>query len=330
MNLELDYFLYDYLMSYYLDIIKVVISMKISRLMEIIIILLNRGTITAKELAERFEVSRRTIYRDIDELSSAGIPVYMSKGKGGGISLLENYTLDKTILSNEEKNNIIFALETLEATKQLQIDNTLEKLRGIFGESDSADWVDVDFTHWGSDKEINTRFEEIKSAILRQKILKFKYVNAKNIKSDRTVKPYKIIFKGQTWYLSAFCCEKECARTFKITRMRDVKAIDNHFERKEISKFFKGLEKNQDFTIVTLKLRFTSDMFYRIVDYFNEDEILEEPEGTYLVNAEFPYDEWVYSYILSYGDNIEVVEPEFIREEAKKRINNMIKKYNLS
>lgn len=304
--------------------------MKVNRLMEIIIILLNRSTVTSKELAERFEVSQRTIYRDIEELSSAGIPVYMSKGKGGGISLLENYTLDKAILSDDEKNSIIFALETLETTKQLRINNTLEKLKGIFGNSGYVDWVDVDFTYWGSSKEINTRFEEIKSAILKQKILKFKYVNAENIKSDRTVKPYKIIFKGQAWYLWAFCCDKKLARLFKITRMREVKGINESFERGELSKLFEKVEEHNNINMVKLKLRFSENMFYRIVDYFNEDEILQEPEGTYLVTTEFPYNEWVYSYILSYGNSVEVIEPGFIREEVGERIQGMLKKYNLS
>jgi predicted DNA-binding transcriptional regulator YafY len=301
--------------------------MKINRLMEIIIILLNRGTVTAKELSERFNVSQRTIYRDIDELSTAGIPVYMSKGKGGGISLLENYTLDKTILSEDERGNIIFALKTLGATQQLQIDNTIEKLKSIFGNINSIDWVDVDFSHWGSNGDIDRRFEEVKTAILKQKILEFKYVNSKNIKSDRVVKPYKIIFKGQAWYLLGFCCEKECFRVFKITRMREVKTIDKNFERKEISKYFKKTKSDYEFNTVTLKLRFNSNMLYRIIDYYNENQILQEPDGSYLVTAEFPYDEWVYSHILSYGDSVEVIEPEYVVEEVKKRLKNMFKKY---
>jgi predicted DNA-binding transcriptional regulator YafY len=314
-------------MSYYFWYNKDGDDMKVNRLMEIIMILLNRGSITSKELAERFNVSQRTIYRDIDELSGAGIPVYMTKGKGGGISLLENYTLSKTILSDDEKNSIIFALKTLEVTKQLQVDNTLEKLRGVFGTTDSADWVEVDFTHWGSNKDTDTKFEEIKAAILKQKILEFKYVNSKNIRSNRTVKPYKIIFKGQEWYLLAFCCEKECARLFKITRMRNVKATNGGFERKKISKLFENTKNDYKPNVVKLQLRFNSNMLYRIVDYYSEDQILEESEGTYLVTTEFIYDEWVYSYILSYGDNIEVVEPEFIRVEVKQRIKNMLKTY---
>ncbi|WP_027623797.1 helix-turn-helix transcriptional regulator [Clostridium lundense] len=301
--------------------------MKINRLIEIIIILLNKETVTAKELSERFNVSQRTIYRDIEELSSSGIPVYMSKGRYGGISLLDNYTLDKTILSEDEKGNIIFALKTLEATKQLKIDNTLDKIGSIFGKINSVDWVQVDFTPWGSDGDVDRRFDEIKSSILKQKILKFKYVNSQNIKSQRTVKPYKIIFKGQAWYLLAYCCDKEAGRIFKITRMRDVGSIDSHFERKEISKFFNKDKDDYKVTMIKLKLKFNSNMLYRIIDYYDEEQISKNLDGTYLVIVEFPYDEWVYSHILSYGDDVEVIEPAFIREEVKSRIKSMMGKY---
>lgn len=302
-------------------------DMKINRMMEIIIILLNRKTITSKELSERFDVSQRTIYRDIDELSSAGIPVYMTKGKGGGISLLENYTLNKAIFSDKERENIIFALKTLDASNQVQIDNTLEKMKSIFGNTDFVDWLEVDFSQWGNNVEEDIRFEKIKEATLNQKVLEFKYINSKNIKSHREVKPYKIMFKAQSWYLLGFCLEKKADRVFKITRMRDVKVTDISFERKELGKYFKKPERDYTFNTIILKFRVNSNMFYRIIEYYNEDQIVKESEATYLITAEYPYDEWIYSYILSYGDNIEIIEPEFVREEVKKRIKNMFGKY---
>jgi predicted DNA-binding transcriptional regulator YafY len=301
--------------------------MKINRLIEIVIILLNKETVTAKELGERFNVSQRTIYRDIEELSASGIPVYMNKGKGGGISLLENYTLNKAMLSEEEKGNIIFALKTLGATKKVEIDNTLEKLGSIFGSINFIDWIGVDFNPWGVVGNSDKRFEEIKRAILAQKILEFYYVDSKNAKSHRSVKPYKLIFKGQSWYLLGFCCDKEQGRVFKITRMREVKASEITFERKESSDLFNYNYSNPNFTMITLKLRFKADMFYRLIDYYDENQMLKEEENTYLVTAEFPYDQWIYSHILSYGDSVEVVEPQFIKDEIKRRLLSMLEKY---
>ncbi|WP_053956744.1 helix-turn-helix transcriptional regulator [Inediibacterium massiliense] len=303
--------------------------MKINRLMEIIIILLNRETITSKELSERFGVSQRTIYRDIDILSSAGVPVYMSKGRGGGISLLKHYTVSKVILSNEERDHMILGLKTLQATNHLSIDHTLEKLKSIFGNMNGLDWLEVDFTHWGSKRNMDERFEMIKKAVLEQKILEFQYVNSKNIKRERRVMPFKIIFKSRAWYLLGFCCEKKCGRIFKITRMRDVKMTNVSFERKEIEKFFEGIKNNDGLVMVQLKLLFDSNMLYRIIDEYSEDQILEQPDGTYIIKAEFPYDEWIYSHILSYGDHVEVIEPEFVKEEIKIRLKNIVKKYKI-
>lgn len=301
--------------------------MKINRLVEIIIILLNRKNITSKELSQRFNVSQRTIYRDIEDLSSAGIPVYMVKGKGGGISLLENYTLDKTILSNEEKENIIFALTTLGATEQLNTNNTLEKVSSLFGNISSQHWLQVDFNEWGNNKRTDKRFEKIRLATIKQRILEFKYVNSKNIRSNRMIEPYKIIFKGQSWYLLGFCCEKNDFRMFKITRMKEVNDININFQPRDISDFFKRYQDNNYYSTITLKLKFNKNMLYRIVDYYNEEEILEQTDGSYLVTVEFPYNEWIYSYILSYGNNVEVIEPTFVREEVKKRIKRMLNIY---
>ncbi|WP_251861153.1 YafY family protein [Clostridium sp. Marseille-Q2269] len=301
--------------------------MKINRLVEIIIILLNRKTITSKELSQRFNVSQRTIYRDIEDLSSAGIPVYMVKGKGGGISLLENYILDKTILSNEEKENIIFALKTLGATEQLNTNNTLEKVTSLFGNISSQHWLQVDFNEWGNNKRTDKRFEKIRLATIKQRILEFKYVNSKNIRSNRMIEPYKIIFKGQSWYLLGFCCKKNDFRMFKITRMKEVNDININFQPRDISDFFKRYQDNNYYSTITLKLKFNKNMLYRIVDYYNEEEILEQTDGSYLVTVEFPYNEWIYSYILSYGNNVEVIEPTFVREEVRKRIKGMLNIY---
>ena len=146
--------------------------MQINRLFEIVYILLDKKTITARNLSERFEVSVRTIYRDIDVLCAAGIPVYMSKGKGGGISLLDNFVLNKTILSNNEQNEILAALQSLNALKYPDVDNVISKLGMLFNKEDYS-WIDVDFSHWGSsDKE---KFSLLKTAIVNKKTITFDY-----------------------------------------------------------------------------------------------------------------------------------------------------------
>lgn len=302
--------------------------MKINRLLQIIIILLNRNNITAKELAERFHVSMRTIYRDIEELSIAGIPVYMSKGKGGGIFLFSEYTLSKNILTKEERENVIVALNTLKSTNKLEIETTIEKLQSIFGNINGLDWIEVDLNNWGDFKKEDKRFEVIKNAIIEQKIIRFKYINGNNIKSERSVEPYKILFKGQAWYLKAFCLGKQDFRIFKINRCRDISITEKSFELREVNDEIVKDAQEHTFNTIKLKLKFNKDMLYHVYDYYNEDEVYEDDFGNYIVVVEYPYDEWIYSHILSYGTNVEILEPKFVREEVKNRINAMMKKYN--
>ncbi|MGD9142787.1 MAG: HTH domain-containing protein, partial [Dehalococcoidia bacterium] len=129
--------------------------MKINRLLEITLLLLNRGTVTAGELAERFGVSTRTIYRDIDDLSAVGVPVYTNKGRGGGVALLENYTFSKAMVTEQERDGLLLALKTLQATRYPDIDGIIDKIGALFKDAAAEDWVHVDFSPWGSGPDDN-------------------------------------------------------------------------------------------------------------------------------------------------------------------------------
>ena len=144
--------------------------MQINRLFEMLHMMLNKKNITAKELAEYFEVSVRTVYRDVETLASAGIPVYSLRGKNGGIGLLESYTLNKSLISQDEQNEIMYALQSLKAANYPETEETLKKLSLIFNKS-SDNWIEIDFSRYGSDD--NVLFENIKQAILKKLTIKF-------------------------------------------------------------------------------------------------------------------------------------------------------------
>lgn len=302
--------------------------MKINRLLEIVILLLNKETITARELSERFNVSIRTIYRDVEELSLSGIPVYMSKGKGGGISLLEEYTLDKNIFTEEERNNLIVALDTLNSTEHIALQGTLEKVNSIFGNGNKKNWIEVDLKQWGNKNKNNESFEMLKEAIFENQTIEFEYVNTKNIKSKRKVEPYKILYKGQSWYFFGFCLEKQDFRLFKLSRIRNMSKCNKHFLLREIEE--KQIDKSEEYKpkLIKLVLKFNKKMLYHIFDYYDDEEIIKTEDG-YIVNVEYPYDEWIYSHILSYGSNVEILEPSFIREEIEKKIEKMVNIYRI-
>ena len=207
--------------------------MKINRLLEIIIILLNRKTVTARELANRFEVSTRTIYRDLDVLSTAGVPVYTNKGNGGGISLLEDYSLNRTLLSEQESESLVLALKTLQATKYPEIDMILDKVGGLFKSADTSDWVDIDLSPWGSQPNEYNKFANIKKAILKRQVISFCYINSNGDRSIRSMEPMRLIYKGQAWYLWGYCMAKKDFRVFRISRMKELVVCPETFQRRK-------------------------------------------------------------------------------------------------
>lgn len=291
-----------------------------NRLFEILYILLQKKKVTAKELAEKFEVSTRTIYRDIEVLSSANIPIYMSKGKDGGIGILEEYVLNKSILSEEEQNQILFALQSLEKMNGQTEKDVLEKMSTIFNKK-VTDWIKIDFSNWSPSKE-NT-FQIIKSAILNKQLVEFTYYNSAGEKNLRIVEPLQIWFKDKSWYLISYCRLKKDYRFFKLTRMKEVKLLEEHFERE----MPKQNEEKNTFKNILLELEISKEMSYRVYDEFDSAEITKKDDGNFIVKVEFPENEWVYSFILSFGEYVKVLSPEYAKNIVKEKLKKTLKNY---
>lgn len=293
--------------------------MKINRLFEITTILLNKNTITASELAERFGVSKRTIYRDIDVLSASGVPVYATQGMNGGISILEDYTVNRTALSDNEKDSILFALRTLQSTKYPEIDGVLEKLGSIF-KNTATDWISIDFSPWSADPNAYNKFQDIKTAIMQCKVIEFDYINAYNQRSCRKLQPLRLIFKSQAWYLWGFCLERRDYRIFRISRIKKVGITSEIFDRNKVNVIEErsaGTVKEKPYT--HLVLQFSEDALYRLYDDYDDDWLHNNGDGTYTLEISLPEDEWVYGYILSFGCYVRVIEPEHIQKIIKER-----------
>lgn len=291
-----------------------------NRLFEILYILLQRKKVTAKELAEKFEVSTRTIYRDIEALSSANIPIYMSKGKDGGIGILEEYVLNKSILSEEEQNQILFALQSLEKMNGNSEKDILLKMSTIFNKK-VTDWIKIDFSNWSPSKE-NT-FQIIKSAILNKQLIEFTYYNSTGEKNSRIVEPLQIWFKDKSWYLISYCRLKKDYRFFKLTRMKEVKLLKEHFEREMPEQN----EEEKEIKNIILELEISKEMAFRVYDEFDNDEITKKEDGNFIVKVEFPENEWVYSFILSFGEYVKVISPEYAKNIVKQKLQNTLKNY---
>lgn len=189
--------------------------MKESRLFRILYYLLQHKKATAPELAEEFEVSVRTIYRDIDYISSAGVPIYATQGKDGGIAILDSFTLDKSMLTEIEKEQILTALEALIATDGKTTDELLIKLKTLF-QMQTTNWIEVDFSDWFQEKPAQNIFNDIKKAILDRYVISFEYFNHQGNHVFRHIQPLKLLFKGKAWYVYGFCLLRNEYRFFKL------------------------------------------------------------------------------------------------------------------
>lgn len=302
--------------------------MKINRLLEITIMLLNKGTVTAKELADRFEVSTRTIYRDIDVLSTAGVPVFTNKGNGGGISLLEDYSINKTLISEQESESLILALQTLQATKYPEIEGVLNKIGAVFKNVEADDWVQINFSPWGSSPNENNKFIDIKKAILGRKVISFDYVNTLGSKGSRSIEPMRLVFKGQAWYLWGYCRTKSDFRVFRISRIKNLSVSEEIFKRRKYEEAKKQPASESVRKLVQLKLKFYPEVLYRLYDDFDEEFIIRNEDGTCTLTVTFPEDEWVYGFIMSFGCYAEVLEPKHIQILIADRMKKALEFYN--
>ena len=297
---------------------------KINRLLEIVTILLNRETVTAKELADRFGVSVRTIYRDIDVLSCAGVPVYTNRGNTGGISLLKDYTLDKALLTKNESESLLLAIKTMGAVSYPEADAIIEKIGSVFKNSQAHDWIEVNFESWSSKVNEQNRFSIIRDAIIKNQVITFDYINASGNKSTRSAEPGKLIFNANTWYLIAYCLLRNSHRMFRLSRIKNVQDTNQKFIKREMQEHEEEVHKAP---LIFLKLRCNEVVLNRLYDVFDSDYITNNNDGSYDLAVTIHEDEWVYGYILSLGRSVEVLEPEHIRKIIKTNAIEIAKKY---
>ncbi len=296
------------------SILKEEMAMHESRLFKIVYYLLDKGQATAPELAEKFEVAVRTIYRDIDALSGAGIPVYAEPGRNGGIHLMNNYVLDKAILSKEEKQEILTALQSINTTQNTNNSQTLQKLSAIFNVS-SENWLEVDFSRWGNKLFDNNKFDLLKSAIIHCNCVKIIYANSYEVTSERVVHPLKLTYKAKAWYLKAFCTNKQDWRIFKLNRILDLEILNETFPHCVFPQPIDTAE--EDYNLIVL--RFPKEMAYRVYDEFDKTQVQQQANGDFIVSAKMPEDTWLIGFLLSFGTKVDVLSPIYLKEILAKQ-----------
>ncbi len=306
-------------------------KMKLERMLSIIIYLLNHEKVKAEELADKFEVSVRTIYRDIEAISQAGIPIRTFQGADGGIGIMEGYKLDKNILTSDEVSKIITGLKGLYSiSDDVKIKLLIEKLTNIAGKSDyipTGNEIMIDLSSWNKNDQLGLRIREIKKAIRERKIIQFIYYSNGKL-TERRVEPCVIIFKEANWYLYAYCLLRKDFRLFKLSRMSGLKITDIAFEGREFSIDSVNLDGDFDNDKhLPIVVMFDKSMVYVVNDIFGINNYEIAPDGRLKVTFHMGISGWLYGFLLGFGDKVEVLEPVELREKIKSMAESICKVY---
>ena len=297
-------------------------DMQIDRLIQIVFLLLRHENITAKQLAEELCVSTRTIYRDINILSVAGIPITSQKGFGGGLSLLQGFSLDKSYFTQEEQNNIVQALQILKSSNYPDADKSLNKVAGLFSHNLQSEWLEIDFSYRGSPEKERNNITALERAIINKYVITFTYFNAELTVTHQTVEPLKLVFKSHSWYLVAYSENKKDIRTFKMSRIRELQITNQLFDRELPKDFSITPVYKEEYNTPVFILHFSEKIAYKVYDEFQEKYIKKLDDGTLEVTFRYQLSDWTFLYLLSFGEYVEIIEPvearNILKEKAKK------------
>ena len=310
--------------------------MRLDRLLSITMMLVNRRKVTAPDLAEYFGVSVRTIYRDIEAIQSAGIPVTSYQGHEGGFCIMDNYRINRQVLTFEDIVSMLSTLKGINTTlHNHELDDIIEKISCLIPENKEEEFnrrseqIAFDITPWGAGERLQEHFRTLYRGINEQRIVSFTYTNYQAASSGRIVEPMTLLFKSFNWYLFGYCRLRQDFRIFKLSRIRDLTLLADGFSRREksyrdsIDNGYTGGSQPP----VTIELRFLPASRVKVEEYFEPQQIATLEDGSIAVRAIFPDDDWIYSWLLSFGDEVEVVAPLPIRNKMAIQINKIAEKY---
>jgi predicted DNA-binding transcriptional regulator YafY len=297
-----------------------------NRLISIIMLLLERKTISASELARTFEVSKRTIYRDIEIINEAGIPIITYPGINGGIGIMEEFKVDKRLFSTTDLTSLLIGLsgvhsaleseETKQAMSRLKALIPKEKQHEI---DELTNRIDIDLSPWQKDIMREGYLKIINSAIDERKILSFDYSNIKGDITFREVEPYRLLHKSNSWYLQGFCLLRQEMRTFRFSRIRKLIVTERVYTPREVD--FSALSNDIDYDIpqVYVKIRFDDTLKGQLISYYSDIDI-EPDNGKYIATMPIPEGDIGIRFLLSLGESCECLEPQAIREKLIQKV----------
>ena len=308
--------------------------MKIDRLISIIMILLDKKRIAAQELADKFEVSPRTIYRDIDAINMAGIPIRSTPGAGGGFEIMQDYKIDKSVFSAADLTAILTGLTGVSnLIRGDELTNALAKVRSFIPADRANDielktnQIHIDLSPWIGNRNIQSNLEMIKTALQHNKLLSFEYTDRYGNRTTRTAEPYQLVLKSSHWYWQGYCLIRNDFRLFKLSRTSNLQIQEDCFTPRDHQK--PQLEFADDLEVLqtTIKIRIHKSVMDRVLDYCTYEHFMPDGDDHWIVNFPFIENEYYYNILFSFGNKCECLEPSNIRTEIKRRIKDIAALY---
>lgn len=305
--------------------------MKIDRLLAMTVMLLNRERVTAKEFAERFEVSTKTVYRDMDTLNQAGIPIVAYQGIAGGYGLMGSFTMDRQLVSVKELSMLLAAAKGIHhALEDRTLSELLEKVEALLQHSDATNQALVlDLLPWGHNANYKDKVSLLREAIEDRRVVVFQYMKADNTSSKRTVEPTALILKGSHWYIQAFCRQREDFRVFRLSRIMELALHSDRFEQR-IAPLMEGYTWSSQWygqAEEEVGLLFNPEMRRQVNDSFPPEYVTFLEDGYMRVQGLFIVDEWFYGMLLSFGERVLVEHPASLAQEIQARAAKIMLRY---
>lgn len=308
--------------------------MKVNRLVSMIMILLDKERIGAQELADLFEVSPRTIYRDIDAINMAGIPIRSISGVGGGFEIMQQYKIDQKVFSTADLSAIMMGLSSLAGmVRGDELVHALAKVKSFIPAERAKDialkanQINIDLSSWMGNGNIQPYLEMIKTALQQSKLLSFEYIAHHGKKTARTAEPYQLVLKSNHWYLQGYCHKRNDFRLFRLSRMSNLQIQEETFTPQDYPK--PTLDSADIFeTMQTkIKIRIHQSVLDRVLDFCSYEDLSPDGDAYYIVRFPFIENEYHYDILLGFGDKCECLEPLHIRAEMKRRIHEIAALY---
>ncbi len=306
--------------------------MKVDRLVSIIMLLLDKERMGAQELADMFEVSPRTIYRDIDTIDMAGIPIRSTSGVGGGFEIMQEYKIDKKVFSTADLSAILMGLSSLSnMVRGNELVNALAKVKSFIPADKAKDielkanQIYIDLSPWMGNRNVQPYLEIIKTALQESKLLSFDYTDRYGNKTARTAEPYQLVLKSSHWYWQGYCYKRNDFRLFKLSRTSNLQIQEESFSPRDYEK--PKLDFDDIFAIMQIKIRIHKSVMDRVLDYCTYEHFSPDGDEHYIVSFPFIENEYYYNILFSFGDRCECLEPYHIRIEMKRKIHDIATLY---